>query len=190
MESDLSKHWRNLEKQNMKKNLPLIIFIGVGIILFLIFTLAPHKQVTKIIYANGTEEILIGGTDDDIAKLEAQKAKFQADQQAILNKVTTTIASADTLTYLKDQAQITQIDAALAPLYAQKQTEDQTAYREKMVTEIKKADYAGDGSSKDYEKLIRAKPSCLGAYTKAKLDSYSAGGLDGFIQMWLLYKDC
>jgi hypothetical protein len=70
--------------------------------------------------------------------------------------------------------------------YAQKQEAQKTA----MIAEVKSAGYKGDGSVGDFEKIIKAHPSCLGEFSQKKLDSYSAGGLDSFLQMFQMYQDC
>jgi hypothetical protein len=70
--------------------------------------------------------------------------------------------------------------------YAQKQADQKMA----MIAEVKSAGYKGDGSVGDFEEMIKTHPSCLGEFSQKKLDYYSAGGLDSFLQMFQQYNNC
>lgn len=115
--------------------------------------------VNKKPATQGGGEITVASVDD-AAALTWAKEQVAAKEQAVIDQ-----AKAET-----DMAQA------------------QAEAKADLVDKVKADGYKGDGSKDDYEKLIKKFPGYLGEFSQKKLDYYSAGGLDGFLQMWQMYR--
>lgn len=179
----VKKQWK---EDKFKYGLCLMV---IFLIILSVFYFLPKPKISNVL-AENKETILLGGTDDDIAKLEAQKADFQKKYDIILEKVSSTMQASDVLDLAKIEASMKQIDDALVPLYAQKQIDDQKKAKDALIAEAKVAGYKADGSLSDMEKIMN-RPEVFGANWKFNADTMweqSSDKLDLFLDYYQRYK--